>query len=104
MRAAAGRRTASSRTACYTKTLAYEDINYAVASTEDQSAIFNGWSAFLNYFDAAIPFQLTFVNRRSHAGGRYEINIPSQPMMPLTASGRSSPKCSGADRQKQQRH
>ena len=60
----------------FTKTLAYEDINYAVASTEDQSAIFNGWSAFLNYFDAAIPFQLTFVNRRSHAGGRYEINIP----------------------------
>lgn len=52
----------------FTKTLAYEDINYAVASTEDQSAIFNGWSAFLNYFDAAIPFQLTFVNRRSHAG------------------------------------
>ena len=60
----------------FTKTMAYEDINYAVASTEDQSAIFNGWSAFLNYFDAAIPFQLTFVNRRSHAGGRYEINIP----------------------------
>ena len=60
----------------FTKTMAYEDINYAVASTEDQSAIFNGWSAFLNYFDAAIPFQLTFVNRRSRAGGRYEINIP----------------------------
>ena len=59
----------------FTKTLAYEDINYAVASTDDQSAIFNGWSAFLNYFDATVPFQLTFVNRRSHAGGRYEINI-----------------------------
>ena len=29
----------------FTKTMAYEDINYAVASTEDQSAIFNGWSA-----------------------------------------------------------
>ncbi len=60
----------------FTKTMAYEDINYAVASTEDQSAIFNGWSAFLNYFDATIPFQLTFINRRSHAGGRYQINIP----------------------------
>ncbi len=60
----------------FTKTLAYEDINYAVASTEDQSAIFNGWSAFLNYFDASIPFQLTFVNRRSRAGGRYQVNIP----------------------------
>ena len=60
----------------FTKTLAYEDINYSVASTEDQSAIFNGWSAFLNYFDAAIPFQLTFINRRSHSGGRYKVNIP----------------------------
>ncbi len=60
----------------FTKTLAYEDINYSVASTEDQSVIFNGWSAFLNYFDAAIPFQLTFINRRSHSGGRYKVNIP----------------------------
>lgn len=60
----------------FTKTLAYEDINYSVASTEDQSAIFNGWSAFLNYFDASIPFQLSFINRRSHSSGRYEINIP----------------------------
>ena len=60
----------------FTRTLAYEDINYSVASTEDQSAIFNGWSAFLNYFDASIPFQLTFINRRNHSGGRYKINIP----------------------------
>jgi len=59
----------------FTKTLAYEDINYSVASTEDQSAIFNSWSAFLNYFDASIPFQLSFVNRRSHSSGRYQVNI-----------------------------
>ena len=49
----------------FTKTLAYEDINYSVASTEDQAAIFNGWSSFLNYFDSSIPFQLTFTNRRA---------------------------------------
>ena len=60
----------------FTKTVAYEDINYSVASTEDQSAIFNGWSAFLNYFDSSIPFQLTFINRRAQAVGRYKINIP----------------------------
>ena len=35
----------------YTKTVEYEDINYSVASTEDQTAIFSGWSSFLNYFD-----------------------------------------------------
>ena len=40
----------------YTKTLEYEDINYAVASTEDQTAIISGWSACLNYFDSSLPF------------------------------------------------
>ncbi len=60
----------------FTKTLAYEDINYSVASTEDQSAIFNGWSAFLNYFDCSVPFQLSFVNRRAQSTGRYQVNIP----------------------------
>lgn len=39
----------------YTKTLEYEDINYAVASTEDQTAIISGWSACLNYFDSSLP-------------------------------------------------
>ena len=40
----------------YTKTVEYEDINYSVASTEDQTAIFGGWSSFLNYFDSTLPF------------------------------------------------
>ena len=40
----------------YTKTVEYEDINYSVASTEDQTAIFGGWSSFLNYFDCSLPF------------------------------------------------
>lgn len=40
----------------YTKTVEYEDINYAVASTEDQTAIFGGWSSFLNYFDNSKRF------------------------------------------------
>ena len=60
----------------YTKTLEYEDINYAVASTEDQTAIFSGWSSFLNYFDSSLPFQLSFINRRSHSRSRYKVNIP----------------------------
>ena len=60
----------------YTKTLEYEDINYSVASTEDQAAIFDGWCGFLNYFDSALPFQLSFVNHRSHVGSRYKVNIP----------------------------
>lgn len=60
----------------YTKTVEYEDINYSVASTEDQTAIFGGWSSFLNYFDSALPFLMSFVNRRSRSGSRYEVNIP----------------------------
>ena len=60
----------------YTKTLEYEDINYAVASTEDQTAIFGGWSSFLNYFDSSLPFQLSFINRRSRDRSRYKVNIP----------------------------
>ena len=60
----------------YTKTLEYEDINYSVASTEDQTAIFGGWSAFLNYFDTSLPFQLSFINRRSRSRSKYKVNIP----------------------------
>ena len=60
----------------YTKTVEYEDINYSVASTEDQTAIFSGWSSFLNYFDSSLPFQLSFINRRSRDRSRYKVNIP----------------------------
>ena len=62
----------------FTKTVEYEDINYAVASTEDQTAIFSGWSSFINYFDSSLPFQLSFVNRRSRSVSRYKVNIPAR--------------------------
>ena len=56
--------------------MGYEDINYSVASTEDQTAIFGGWSSFLNYFDTSLPFQLSFINRRSRSRNKYRVNIP----------------------------
>ena len=59
---------ASSPAGSTRKTVEYEDINYSVASTEDQTAIFGGWSSFLNYFDSSLPFQLSFINRRSRPG------------------------------------
>jgi type IV secretory pathway VirB4 component len=62
----------------YTKTIEYEDINYSVASNDDQAAIFDGYCAFLNYFDAALPFQLSFINHRSRPENRYSVNIPPQ--------------------------
>ena len=62
----------------YTKTIEYEDINYAVASSDDQSTIFDSYCSFLNYFDAALPFQLSFMNHRSRPENRYSVNIEPQ--------------------------
>ena len=62
----------------YTKTIEYEDINFQLAQSEDQAAIFDGWSACLNYFDSSLPFQLSFLNHRSRPGSRYSVNIPMQ--------------------------
>ena len=62
----------------YTKTIEYEDINYAVASTEDQGIIFDAYCGFLNYFDATLPYQLSFINHRSRPESRYSVNIPPQ--------------------------
>ena len=60
----------------YTKTISYEDINYAVASADDQAAIFDSYCSFLNYFDSALPLQLSFINHRSRPEKRYTVNIP----------------------------
>jgi len=48
----------------YTKTVTFSDITYQLAQNEDKSAIFDSYCDFLNYFDASISVQLTFVNRR----------------------------------------
>ena len=60
----------------YTKSMEYEDINYQLAQADDQSAIFDGYCAFLNSFDSSLPVQLSFINHRSRPEGRYRINIP----------------------------
>jgi len=49
-----------------------------VALSDDQSAIFEGYCAFLNYFDSALPFQLSFVIHRFRPENRYTVNIPTQ--------------------------
>ena len=46
----------------YTKTIQFQDINYQLSQNEDKTAIFDGWCDFLNYFDASVHFQLTFLN------------------------------------------
>ena len=47
----------------YTKTITFNDINYQLAQNEDKTAIFESYCEFLNYFDASVTVQLTFINR-----------------------------------------
>ena len=62
----------------FTKSIEYEDINYQLAQADDQSAIFDGYCAFLNSFDSTLPFQLSFLNHRSRPESKYSVNIPMQ--------------------------
>ena len=50
----------------YTKTVQFFDINYQLAQAEDKAQIFEGYCDFLNYFDASIHVQLTFINQRAN--------------------------------------
>ena len=51
----------------YTKTIQYQDINYQLAQQEDQTAIFEEWCSFLNFFDSSIHFELSFMNMATDA-------------------------------------
>ena len=63
----------------YSKSIAYDDINYQLAQADDKTAIFENWCDFLNYFDATVSVQLSFINRGTHSGGAEEvIAIPAQ--------------------------
>ena len=63
----------------YSKSIVFEDINYQLAQADDKTAIFENWCDFLNYFDASVSVQLSFINQ----GARQEtaqaaIQIPQQ--------------------------
>ena len=63
----------------YSKSIAYDDINYQLAQADDKAAIFENWCDFLNYFDATVSVQLSFINRGTRSGGAEEvIAIPAQ--------------------------
>ena len=59
----------------YTKTVQFQDINYQLSQNEDKTAIFEGWSDFLNYFDSSIHFQLSFLNLSTAQDG-FAVVIP----------------------------
>ncbi len=61
----------------YSKTIQFQDINYQLSQSEDKDAIFDGWCDFLNYFDASVRFQFSFVNSAANKETyRDRITIP----------------------------
>ena len=48
----------------YTKTYRFEDINYSVASKEDQEAMFLAYSELLNSFDSSATYKITIIVKR----------------------------------------
>lgn len=61
----------------YSKSLVFEDINYQLAGSDDKTAIFENWCDFLNYFDASVNVQLSFINQGTRDGAAEDaIDIP----------------------------
>ena len=52
----------------YSKTLRFSDINYAIASKEDKTAMFLGYSELLNALDTGSTTKITINNRRLNRG------------------------------------
>ncbi len=49
----------------YSKSIAFEDINYQLAQADEKTAIFENWCDCLNYFDARVNVQLSFITQGS---------------------------------------
>ena len=63
----------------YSKSIAFEDINYQLAQADDKTAIFENCCDFLNYFDASVNVQLSFINQGSQQEqAALAIHIPLQ--------------------------
>ncbi|WP_110326415.1 VirB4-like conjugal transfer ATPase, CD1110 family [Hungatella effluvii] len=63
----------------YSKCLEYDDINYQLAQADDKTAIFENWCDFLNYFDASVSVQLSFINQGTqHDKAQKAIDIAPQ--------------------------
>ncbi|GHU79853.1 hydrolase [Clostridia bacterium] len=49
----------------FSRTIAFEDINYMLAGKDEQTAIFETLCDFYNYFDSSIAVQETFISRKA---------------------------------------
>ena len=63
----------------YSKSVVFEDINYQLAQADDKTAIFENCCAFLNYFDASVSVQLSFIHQGTQRGeAEKAIDIPTR--------------------------
>lgn len=63
----------------YSKSIVFEDINYQLAQADEKTAIFENWCDFLNYFDASVSVQLSFINQGTlKEQAEKAIDIPPQ--------------------------
>ena len=76
----------------YSKCIEFEDINYQLAQPDDKTAIFENWCDFLNYFDASVSVQLSFIKVHSRNRQRGQ-SISRRKMMILTLSAPNIPIC-----------
>ena len=63
----------------YSKSIAFEDINYQLAQADEKTAIFENWCDFLNYFDSSVSVQLSFINQGTRRmDAEKSIDIPAR--------------------------
>ena len=63
----------------YSKTLRFSDINYAIASKEDKTSMFLGYSELLNALDTGSTTKITINNKRiNRQNFEQDILIPPQ--------------------------
>ena len=63
----------------YSKSIAFEDINYQLAQADEKTAIFENWCDFLNYFDSSVSVQLSFINQGTRRTDAEQIiDIPAR--------------------------
>ena len=63
----------------FSKTIRFSDINYAIASKEDKTSMFLGYSELLNALDTGSTTKITINNKRlNRRNFEQEILIPPQ--------------------------
>ena len=78
----------------FSKTIRFSDINYAIASKEDKTAMFLNYSELLNALDTGSTTKFTINNKRlNRQNFEQEILLPRQDDI-WTAIGQSTTLCS----------